>query len=86
MKVLKDYVLVEEPTVEEKKSEGGIILAQDKVDYTTPITNVVVSVGKDVEEVKEGDTILYLARSGTELKHDGKNYRILKEEEIVAII
>lgn len=86
MKVLKDYVLVEEPIEEEKKSEGGIILAQDKVDYTSPIENVVTAVGKDVEEVKVGDRIIYLARSGTELKHSGHKYRILKESEIVAVV
>lgn len=86
MKVLKDYILVEEPVEEEKKSEGGIILAQDRVDYTSPIENIVIGVGKDVEEINVGDKVIYLARSGTELKHDGRKYRILKEEEIAAVL
>ncbi len=86
MKVLKDYILVEEPVEEEKKSEGGIILAQDRVDYTSPIENIVIGVGKDVEEINVGDKVIYLARSGTELKHDGHKYRILKEEEIAAVL
>lgn len=86
MRVLKDYILVEEPIVEEKKSEGGIILAQDRVDYTSPITNKVLAVGSNVKDVKEGDEIIYLARAGIEFKHDNHQYRVIKEEDIVLVL
>ena len=36
--------------------------------------------------VKVGDTVLYGKYAGTELKYEGKDYLIMKEEEIYAII
>ena len=36
--------------------------------------------------VKEGETVLYGKYSGTELKHEGEDYLIIKESDILAII
>ena len=37
-------------------------------------------------DVKEGDTVLYGKYSGTDIKHDGKEYLIVRENDILAII
>ena len=86
MKVLRDYVLVEEPKVEEKRSEGGLILTQDKPSYTDAVERTVVQVGKDVQEISVGDTVLYMSRSGVLVKREDTNWRLLKEEEILAVL
>jgi len=85
MKLLRDYILVEEPSTEEK-SESGLIIKQDRPNFTSPIEHTVLQVGPDVKDVKEGDTVLYLPRSGVELKKERVNWRFLKEEEIIAIV
>ncbi|MDT8346484.1 MAG: co-chaperone GroES, partial [Flavobacteriaceae bacterium] len=50
----------------------------------------VVAVGKGKKDhemsVKAGDTVLYGKYSGTELKFEGVDYLIMREEEILAII
>lgn len=87
VKPLGDRVLVE-PQEAEVKTSGGIFIpdsAQEK-----PQKGKVVAVGsgtKDVEmEVKTGDMVLYGKYSGTELQVDGKDYMIMRQSDILAVI
>lgn len=87
VKPLGDRVLVE-PQEAEVKTSGGIFIpdsAQEK-----PQKGKVVAVGsgtKDVEmEVKAGDMVLYGKYSGTELQVDGKDYMIMRQSDILAVI
>ena len=45
-----------------------------------------MAIGKDVEEVATGDTVLYSKYGPSEVKVDGKDYLIVKEEDILAIV
>jgi len=87
IKPLADRVLVE-PSAAETKTASGIIIpdsAQEK-----PQKGKVVAVGPGTQEnpitLKVGDNILYGKYSGTELKHEGNDYLIMKESDILAII
>lgn len=82
LKPLQDRVvaLKEEPM---KATKSGILLgeAQEKPDYA-----VVESVGPDVKSVKAGDKIVYKQYSTTEVNTDEKDYIILKEEDVLALL
>lgn len=87
IKPLADRVLIE-PTEAEAKTSGGIFIpdsAQEK-----PQKGKVIAVGtgtKDVEmEVKVGDTVLYGKYSGTEINVDNKDYLIMRQSDIIAIL
>jgi chaperonin GroES len=84
---LADRVLIE-PSSAEEKTAGGIIIPDTAKEK--PQKGVVVAVGPGTEEhkitVKEGDTVLYGKYSGTEINYDGKNYLIMKESDIYAIV
>jgi chaperonin GroES len=80
-------VLVE-PSAAETKTASGIIIpdsAQEK-----PQKGKVVAVGPGTKEnpvtLKVGDEILYGKYSGTELKHEGNDFLIMKESDILAKI
>ena len=83
----EDRVLVEPAAAEEKTASGIIIpdTAKEK-----PQKGTVVAVGNGKKDhtmtVKVGDTVLYGKYAGTELKFDGKDYLIMKEDDIFAII
>ncbi|GCD77420.1 MAG: co-chaperone GroES [Thermaurantimonas sp.] len=84
---LADRVLVE-PAPAETKTSSGIIIpdtAQEK-----PQRGRVVAVGKGKKDepmtVAEGDMVLYGKYAGTEIKIDGKDYLIMRESDILAII
>ena len=51
-----------------------------------PVIAKVVAVGKDVKEVKVGDRIVYKEYAPTELKTNGEDFLILKEEDVLATL
>ena len=87
IKPLADRVLVEAAAAETTTASGIIIpdTAQEKPQKGTVVA---VGPGKPGEPltVKVGDSILYGKYAGTELKHEGKDYMIMRESDIFAII
>ncbi|MEJ6794928.1 MAG: co-chaperone GroES [Flavobacteriales bacterium] len=87
IKPLSDRVLVE-PAQAETKTASGIIIPDTAQEKPQKGTIVAVGNGKVDEPltVKIGDTVLYGKYSGTELKLEGKDYMIMRESDILAII
>ena len=87
VKPLADRVLVE-PSAAEEKTAGGIIIPDTAKEK--PMRGVIVAVGNGKKDepitVKTGDTVLYGKYAGTELTIDGKEYLIMRESDIYAII
>ena len=87
IKPLADRVLIKVSEAETKTASGIIIPdnAQEK-----PQKGTVIAVGKGTKEnpmsVNTGDIVLYGKYAGTELKHDGEEFIIMKESDIFAII
>jgi chaperonin GroES len=87
LKPLADRVIVEVAPAEEKTASGLIIpdTAKEK-----PQKGKVVAVGSGKKDepmtVKVGDQILYGKYSGTEISVEGKEYLIMRESDIFAVI
>ena len=84
---LADRVLVE-PAAAETTTASGIIIPDTAQEKPQKGTIVSVGTGKKDEPmtVKIGDTVLYGKYSGTELKFEGKDFLIMREADILAII
>jgi chaperonin GroES len=87
IKPLADRVLVE-PAPAEQKTSGGIIIPDTAKEKPQRGTVIAVGDGKKDEPmtVKEGDNVLYGKYSGTEIQYEGKDYLIMKESDILAIV
>ena len=87
IKPLADRVLVE-PLEAETKTASGIIIPDTAKEK--PQKGIVVAVGSGTKEtiitVKVDETVLYGKYSGTELKYEGKDYLIMRESDILAIV
>ena len=87
IKPLSDRVLVE-PTAAETKTASGLYIPDTAKEK--PQQGKVVAVGSGIKDhdmtVKVGDTVLYGKYAGTELKLDGTDYLIMREDDILAII
>ena len=87
VKPLADRVLVE-PAAAEEKTASGIIIPDSAKEK--PQRGKVVAVGNGKKDepltVKVGDTVLYGKYSGTELAVEGKDYLIMRESDIFAIV
>ena len=84
---LSDRVLVQ-PQEAETKTASGIYIPDSAKEK--PQQGKVVAVGKGKKDhdmtVKVGDVVLYGKYSGSELKFEGKDYLIMREDDILAII
>lgn len=87
VKPLADRVLVE-PLPAETKTASGIIIPDTAKEKPVKGTVVAAGPGKTDEPitVKVGDTVLYGKYAGTDITIDGKDYLIMRESDIFAII
>ena len=84
---LADRVLVE-PVAAETTTASGIIIPDNAKEKPQKGTVVSVGTGKKDEPltVKVGDTVLYGKYGGTELKLEGKDFLMMRESDILAIV
>lgn len=87
VKPLGNRVLVE-PAAAEQKTVSGIIIPDSAQEKPQKGTVVAAGKGKKDEEmeVKVGDTVLYGKYAGTELTIEGKNYLIMTQNDILAVL
>lgn len=84
---LADRVIVESAAAEERTA-GGIIIPDTAKEKPQRGKVLAVGTGKKDEPmtVKVGDTVLYGKYAGTEVQVDGKDYLIMRESDIFAIV
>ena len=81
---LRKQVIVK-PITKEEKTKTGIILP-DTAEKEKPEQGRVMAIGPKVKEVKRGDLVLFTQYAPSEIKVDGKELLVIKEEDILAII
>lgn len=92
LKPLGDRVVIELVESEEKTS-SGIVLPDTAKEKPQEGRVVAVGTGRVLDngekvalEVKEGDRIIFSKYAGTEVKYDGKEYLIIRENDVLAIV
>ena len=92
LKPLGDRVLVE-PVEEKETKKGGIIIPDSAKEKPTEAVIVALGTGKTDDdgkkvpfEVKKGDRVLIIKYGGTEIKLEGKEYKLLNSDDILAIL
>ena len=89
---LHDRILVDR-VEEEEKTAGGIIIPDTAKEK--PIQGKVIAVGKGklnengevvAPDIKNGDRILFSKYAGTEVKIDGKEHLIIREDDVLGVI
>lgn len=92
LKPLGDRVIIE-VVEKEEKTLGGIVLPDTAKEKPQQGKVVAVGTGRVTEhghrialDVKENDLVIYSKYAGTEVKHDGKEYLIIREGDLLAIV
>ena len=91
-KPLRDKILIKRVN-EDEKTKGGIIIPDTAKEKPMQGTVVSVGNGKMADNgsiipmtVKQGDQVLFGKYSGTEIKFDGEDHLILREDDILGIV
>lgn len=89
---LRDRIIVRRLDGEEK-TKGGIIIPESAQEKPQEAEVIAVGTGKQLEdgkviplEVKKGDRILFGKYSGTEVKIEGDEYLMIREEDVLGIL
>src|SRR5579872_2842328 len=89
---LHDRILVQR-LAEEEKTAGGLFIPDTAKEKPTQATVVATGKGRVLDDgklipldVKKGDKVLFSKYSGTELKFDGKEYLVIREEDVLAVL
>ncbi len=92
LRPLHDRVIVKR-VEEETTSPGGIVIPDTAAEKPSRGKIIAVGKGKILEngdvrplDVKKGDTVLFGKYSGTEVKVDGDDLLVMREEDIMAVI
>jgi chaperonin GroES len=92
LRPLHDRVVIRR-TEEERTSPGGIVIPDTATEK--PIRGEVIAVGKGkvlengevrALELKKGDKVLFGKYSGTEVKVDGEDLLVMREDDVMAVI
>ncbi len=89
---LHDRILVQR-LAEEEKTAGGLYIPDNAKEKPQQATVVATGKGRILDdgrvvplEVKKGDKVLFSKYSGTELKFEGKEYLMIREEDVLGVI
>jgi len=92
LKPLQDRILVQR-VKEEEKTKGGIIIPDTAKEKPVEGRVIAAGIGKLSEEgkrialeVKKGDRILFGKYSGNEVKIEGEEYLIMREDDVLGVI
>ncbi|MBU4288287.1 MAG: co-chaperone GroES [Proteobacteria bacterium] len=92
LRPLQDRILVKR-VEEESTTKGGIIIPDTAKEKPAEGEVIAVGIGRIGEdgkrialEIKKGDKILFGKYSGTEVKIEGEEYLIMREEDVLGII
>ena len=90
---LHDRILVQRLEDQEEKSDGGIIIPDSAKEKPQRGKVTAVGNGKTLDdgtkvalEIKKGDQVLFGKYAGTEVKIEGDEYLILREDDVLAVL
>lgn len=87
MKPINDRVIIK-PAAAEEKTKGGLLIPDNAKEKPQRGEVIAVGPGKDDKKmsVAVGDTVLYGKYAGQEIAHEGNDYIIMREDDILVIL
>jgi len=86
MKAIGRNLIIEKIKEGTTKTKGGLLLAESQREDIRYTEANVLSVGKEVEGLKEGDTIFFDRHAGHKIEIDKKTYHVIKAQDVVVVL
>ena len=83
MKAINHYIIIE--NIKEPKKVGGLIMTEETDQDNRYLKAKVISIGNNVEGIKEDDIIHYDKHAGHGIQHKDKFYNVIKQQDVVLI-
>jgi len=86
MKAIGRNLIIEKKKEGTTKTKGGLLLAENQREDIRYTEADVLSVGEQVEGLKEGDKIFFDRHAGHKIEVDKKTYHIIKNQDVVVVL
>ena len=86
MKAVGKYIVIDPVKEDNVKTQGGLILGEQQREDIRYRRAKVVEPGSDVDVLKKGDEIYYDRSSGFNIELNNKEYKVIKEFDVVVIL
>ena len=86
MKAIGKYIVITEIKEDIKKTEGGLLLAENHREDIRYRTATVNSIGTAVEGIMKGDTIWYDRFAGHNIEIDDNLYKVIEERDVIIVL
>jgi len=86
MKAIGRNLIIKKLKEGNTKTKGGLLLAENQREDIRYVEAKVLSVGSEVEGVKNEDVIFYDRHAGHKIEIDKNNYHIIKSQDIVVVL
>ena len=86
MKAIGRNLIIEKIKEGTTKTKGGLLLAENQREDIRYTEADILSVGEQVEGLKEGDKIFFDRHAGHKIEIDKKTYHIIKAQDVVVVL
>ena len=86
MKAIGKYIVIKPIKEVDKKTKGGLILAENQREDIRYRRAKVIEPGSDVEVLKKGDEVYYDKAAGFNIELEKEQYKVIKEFDVVIVL
>ena len=86
MKAIGRNLIIEKVKEGTTKTKGGLLLAENHRDDIRYVEAKILSIGTEVEGVKEGDSIFYDRHEGHKIEIEKETYQVIKLQDVVVVL
>lgn len=86
MKAIGRNLIIEKVKEGTTKTKGGLLLAENHRDDIRYVEAKILSIGTEIEGVKEGDSIFYDRHAGHKIEIEKETYQVIKLQDVVVVL
>ena len=86
MKAIGRNIIIEKIKEGTTKTKGGLLLAENQQEDIRYVEAGVLSVGEQVEGLKEKDSIFFDRHAGHKIEIDKQTYHVIKNQDVVVVL
>ena len=86
MKAIGRNIIIEKIKEGTTKTKGGLLLAENQREDIRYVEASVLSVGEQVEGLKEKDSIFFDRHAGHKIEIDKQTYHVIKNQDVVVVL
>ena len=86
MKAIGRNIIIEKIKEGTTKTKGGLLLAENQREDIRYVEAIVLSVGEQVEGLKEKDSIFFDRHAGHKIEIDKQTYHVIKNQDVVVVL